>query len=92
MVRSLHPSFFLLLIVRTLIKRFTFGVNHRLGKKEKEIRQKKKKRSFLVQAMLKSGTKYRIPLHSEFPMMGIGKGNTGSLCQKRAQFQFPELI
>lgn len=71
----------------------TFGVNHRLEKRKEEIREEKEKRSYSVQVMLKSGTEYRVPLHSEFPiLMAIGKGNTGSLCQKWAHFQFPKLI
>lgn len=71
----------------------TFGVNHSLGKRKKEIRKEKKKRSYSVQVMLKTGTEYRVPLHSEFPiLMAIGKGNTGSLCQKWAHFQFAKLV
>lgn len=69
-IRSSASLFLLLLlysIMRTFIIRLTFGVNYRLGKRKKKI-EHKKTRSYLVQAMLKTGTKGRIPLHSEFPM------------------------
>lgn len=81
---SCIPVFFL-----TILPPLEWTTDSERGKKNRE---EKKKKSYSVQVMFKTGTEYRVPLHPEFPILvAIGKGNTGSLCQKWAHFQFPKL-